>query len=293
MAAFKVLGPILRNRAATSTSTLAWRIETAVSSTVTKALPRLTHSFHHSSIKLDEFEDQAKLEADHAEKLKQEADHEEQIKAELLNVALEEVFTHGWTKCAVSAAAEKLGHPSVVAGLIKGGGAELVIHHMKSSNRELDSWMSDEVSRVSQSGEKVKVGKFVREAIIRRLNMNSKYILADRWTEAIALTANPIHCKDTLQALQELCDDIWYRAGDTSADMNWYTKRISLFAIYTATEVFMVQDKSPEFRETWLFLDRRLADLQTIPSMSQLPGDVAGMVGGLATTLRNMAGIQK
>merc|ERR1712226_236163 len=109
--------------------------------------------------------------------------------------------------------------------------------------------------------------------------MNSKYIVADRWTEALALTANPLYCKDTIEAIQELCDDIWYRAGDTDTDCNWYTKRISLAAVYAAAEVFMVQDQSPDFQDTWLFLDRRLADLQGVPDISQLPADMVGMAG--------------
>ena len=36
---------------------------------------------------------------------------------------------------------------------------------------------------------------------------------------------------------QELCDDVWHRAGDASTDYNWYTKRLTLAAVYTSTEV--------------------------------------------------------
>ena len=40
--------------------------------------------------------------------------------------------------------------------------------------------------------------------------------------------------------------------------MNWYTKRLSLGVVYKSSEVHMLQDKSPDFEETWEFLDRRL-----------------------------------
>lgn len=255
--------------------------------------PSISHGLHQSSVTMLEFEEEARLETERRDHARREADKEEKIKGDLLDASLEEVLVHGWTKAAVYAACVKLGHPSVVAGLVKDPGMELVLHHIQTSNMKLDTWMSEEVSRLKEQGHRIKVGQFVREAVMRRLNMNSPYILAHRWSEALALTANPLYCKDTLGSIQQLCDDIWYRAGDTTTDYNWYTKRISLAAIYAATEVFMIQDQSPDFQETWLFLDRRLQDIRGLPDISQLPGDILAIAGGLATTVKNMAGIQK
>jgi len=221
------------------------------------------------------------------------ADKEEQIREELLDTALEYVVDKGWTKEALAAAAADLGLPTVSTGLVQGGGATLVLHHISVSNRQLDSWMSKEAERLKKDGAKLPVAKFVRGALVQRLGMNAKFILANRWAEAIALTANPVYCKETTRLLQELCDDIWYRAGDTSTDVNWYTKRISVAAIYAATEVFMLQDTSQDFRDTWAFLDRRLADIQGIPNLAKLPADVMKMVGGAVTTAKNIAGLQR
>lgn len=36
-------------------------------------------------------------------------------------------------------------------------------------------------------------------------------------------------------------DSLWHFAGDKSVDTNWYTKRLSLLAIYKSTEVAMMQ----------------------------------------------------
>jgi len=241
----------------------------------------------------DEFMEQAKKEGEEKEKERREADREEEIKLELLDASLKQVMRYGWSKDAVRAAAEELGRPSVVAGLVKGGGAELVLHHVAVCNEQLNMWMEKEVARQREAGGKIKVGKFVREAVVQRLSMNGEYVRADRWAEALALTAVPPHCEGALKGMQTLCDDIWYHAGDISTDYNWYTKRITLAAVYGATEVFMLQDRSANFEETWAFLDRRLGDLQAAPSLAQVPGDVAALLGGLATTARNMAGMQK
>jgi len=244
------------------------------------------------SVLPDEFMEQARKEGEEKEKERKQADREEEIKLELLDASLKQVMRYGWSKEAVRAAAEELGRPSVVAGLVKGGGAELVLHHVAVCNKQLNVWMKEEVVRQKEDGGRIKVGKFVREAVVRRLSMNGEYVRADRWAEALALTAIPPHCEGALKGIQALCDDIWYHAGDISTDYNWYTKRITLAAVYGATEVFMLQDRSPNFEETWAFLDRRLGDLQAAPSLAQVPGDVAAVLGGLATTARNMAGMQ-
>ena len=45
---------------------------------------------------------------------------------------------------------------------------------------------------------------------------------------------------------------------------NWYTKRVSLAGVYKSTEVYMLQDSSEDYQDSWEFLDRRLEDLTTI-----------------------------
>lgn len=43
--------------------------------------------------------------------------------------------------------------------------------------------------------------------------------------------------------------------------MNWYTKRAALTGIYNTTELVMIQDSSPDFQDTWAFLDNRIQDV--------------------------------
>jgi len=49
--------------------------------------------------------------------------------------------------------------------------------------------------------------------------------------------------------------------------MNWYTKRLTLAGIYKSTELFMIQDKSENFRDTYQFLDNRFNDLANFNQM--------------------------
>lgn len=47
-----------------------------------------------------------------------------------------------------------------------------------------------------------------------------------------------------------------------SFQFNWYTKRASLAGVYKSTEIYMLQDKSEDFQNTWEFLNRRMGDLK-------------------------------
>ena len=49
----------------------------------------------------------------------------------------------------------------------KGGGAELVQHHVDLCNKQLNTWMEEEVKRQKEVEGRVKIGKFVREAVVR------------------------------------------------------------------------------------------------------------------------------
>lgn len=40
--------------------------------------------------------------------------------------------------------------------------------------------------------------------------------------------------------------------------MSWYTKRALVSKIFAATEVYMMQDKSADKKDTWAFLERNI-----------------------------------
>lgn len=51
------------------------------------------------------------------------------------------------------------------------------------------------------------------------------------------------------------------RWGYKSSDFNWYTKRGSLAAVYKSTEIYLIQDRSEDYTDTWHFLENRLEDV--------------------------------
>lgn len=81
------------------------------------------------------------------------------------------------------------------------------------------------------------------------------------------LFALPIHAADGARAIWGTADAIWKALGDTSTDINWYTKRATLSAVYASTVLFWLGDDSPQHQATWDFLDRRIADVMQLEKL--------------------------
>ena len=60
---------------------------------------------------------------------------------------------------------------------------------------------------------------------------------------------------------------MWYAAGDTSTDFNFYTKRATLAGVYSSTLLYWLNDRSPGSEATWGFLDRRIDDVMRIEKL--------------------------
>lgn len=88
--------------------------------------------------------------------------------------------------------------------------------------------------------------------------------------------AQPSYVPVSLKELALLADEIWFLSGDKSVDPSWYSKRASLAMVYSTSELFMTNDKSPDFSETRLFLVRRLDEVTT--------------AGGIVASLRQWTG---
>jgi len=103
----------------------------------------------------------------------------------------------------------------------------------------------------------------LREKIKTLLRLRLSYIIpyASRWPEALALLAQPQNLPFSVKKLAILIDEIWYQAGDTTTDHNWYIKRGLLTGIYTSTELYLLTDASEKQSDTWGFLDRRIDDM--------------------------------
>jgi len=218
-------------------------------------------------------------------------DEDEAIRTKILSSSLQFVPAYGWTREAVEAGTETLGYPTVTAGVVKDAGIQLIHHHVASANAALAVSMKTEAAAEAEPGKPVRVGPFIRRNVEKRLRMNAPYL--SRWSDAIVIQSHPQNAPHSLHLSLELMDSIWHHAGCKSTDMNWYTKRLSLLAIYKSSELAMINDKSDDFKETWDFVDRRLADHKSLTDLIVSPEDVAKVLGAVGSTFQAFLGLKR
>ncbi|KAF8976166.1 Ubiquinone biosynthesis protein coq9, mitochondrial [Entomortierella lignicola] len=189
----------------------------------------------------------------------------------ILKKALSFVPQYGWSTVSIAKAAESMGYPTIIHGMFPKGGADLIDYFLQDClNRlplELEGKMDGTDFVPEQKAKysiclRLKTQEKIRLGTLTRLGMIAPYI--DRWPEALAIMGQPSNVPMSLNHLGKIVDEIWHLAGDTSADMNWYTKRASLAGVYTTTELYMTTDKTPNYEATQRFLDRRFEDAATI-----------------------------
>ena len=115
----------------------------------------------------------------------------------------------------------------------------------------------------------------IRSLILLRLEQAAPHKEVVRRT--LAVLARPQHAKLASQLLYKTVDEMWRAAGDTSTDYNFYTKRATLSAVYSATLLAFLSDNSADLAKTEAFLDRRLADVAKLPKMARPARALADM----------------
>ncbi|XP_022080225.1 ubiquinone biosynthesis protein COQ9-B, mitochondrial-like [Acanthaster planci] len=224
---------------------------------------------------------------------------EASVKRCILESALDFVPAFGWSTEALAEGARAQGLAGVAHGMFPRGGGELVHHFVRECNAQLAEKLAREVQEETQEEEKEGGRKrrrtipFIRDALEARLRMIIPFI--DQWPQAMAMSALPANTKEHFSNLMQLLDDIWYHAGDRSSDFNWYTKRISLAAVYKTAELCLIQDESTDYQDTWMFINRRLEEFGQMYKMrsdiEQAVTGVASLMTAAFTVGRNMAGL--
>ncbi|XP_006261723.1 ubiquinone biosynthesis protein COQ9, mitochondrial [Alligator mississippiensis] len=221
---------------------------------------------------------------------------EEQLQLRILTAALEFVPDHSWTADAVAEGAKSLGLSVAAAGMFNSDGSELVLHFVSKCNSKLLELLEQDQKLVQLGqAEKKKTDQFLRDAVEARLKMLIPYI--ESWPQALSILLLPHNIPSSLNLLTSMVDDMWHYAGDQSTDINWYTRRAVLAGIYNTTELVMVQDSSPDFEETWHFLENRIADAMNMGHTAkqvQSTGEalVQGLMGA-AVTIKNLTGLNQ
>ncbi|ART93273.1 ubiquinone biosynthesis protein COQ9 [Zymomonas mobilis] len=131
----------------------------------------------------------------------------------------------------------------------------------------IDAWF-DSVDKAliekaeSLSLDDMRVRDKIQALIMARLEIMQPYREALR--RALSILVMPSHVPHSSQLSWHAADLIWKLAGDKSTDFSYYTRRLSLDAIYMATLYVYLDDKDPELANTRQFLARRIGNFMKV-----------------------------
>ncbi len=157
----------------------------------------------------------------------------------------------GWSKDAVTMAADGAGVDRDIAALAFDGGAMTMIEAWFAS---VDAAMLTGLSPEALAA--MKIRERITALVEARLTVLAPHREALRRAQAIL--AMPKNASRAAQLGWHAADMMWRAAGDTAVDYNHYTKRATLGAVYAATMLVFVNDESEDFADTRAFLARRI-----------------------------------
>lgn len=208
-----------------------------------------------------------------------EEEQEKVLRASLLHVP-----RMGWSESAMVAGARDVGVSPAIVGAFPRKEAALVEFFM-------DDCLQQMMDRIDAGeGEQLKnliLSERLSKLVRMRLEMQAPYI--SKWPQALSIQSQPANVSTSLKQRAILVDEIWHVAGDSGSDIDWYVKRTVLGGIYSTSEVYMLTDNSPEFRDTWTFVNRRIKDALDLQKTFQEAAYLAEAVGaGMGGTVQGV-----
>jgi ubiquinone biosynthesis protein COQ9 len=202
------------------------------------------------------------------------------VREAIIDATLPHVPFDGWTQGALQQGAADAGHDKVMAlRVFPGGPVEAVEFWSHLADRRMLAALEQ------RDLSALKVRERTAAAIRVRLEQTAGHREAVR--RALSLLAMPLNAGKGPALVWRTVDAIWYAAGDTATDFNYYTKRGLLVGVYSATLLCWLEDRSEGFATTWSFLDRRIAEVMRVP---QALGALRKRLEGLPTPLSFLRG---
>ena len=187
-------------------------------------------------------------------------------KERLIDAALNHVVLDGMGDRAIAAGAQDIGMGRDLARVyLPRGGADLAAAYHRRGDAALREWLA----RTPPEG---RFRDRISQAVMQRLSLSNRE-LARAGATVLAL---PQNMGLGARLVWETVDAIWDGLGDRSQDVNWYSKRTTLSAVYGATVLYWLGDDSPDAGDTRAFLDRRIEGVMRFETakarISKVPG---------------------
>ena len=205
------------------------------------------------------------------------------LKKALLDAALDHVPFDGWSQATFDAAVQDCAVSAELAQAVCPRGA---VDLASAYHRQGDTQMLARLAAADLSDMRFRD----KIALAVRLRIEASDIEMVR--RGMTLFALPYYAPDGTRLMWDTCDAIWNALGDTSEDVNWYSKRISLSGVYAATVLFWLGDTSEGHADSWEFLDRRVEDVMRIEKVKAGVRDSKLLSGLLALPMAVLAQVK-
>lgn len=180
-------------------------------------------------------------------------------KEKLLQAALAHVPFDGWSESTFKAAvADSDVDPTLANAVCPRGAVDLAVAYHQQGDAQMLARLEKEDLSAMRFRDKV------ARAVQLRFEVIEDKEAVRRGTTLFAL---PHNAPDGAKLVWGTVDAIWTALGDTSDDVNWYTKRATLGGVYSATVLFWLGDTSEDHADTWAFLDRRIENIMQIEKL--------------------------
>ena len=177
-------------------------------------------------------------------------------KARLLAAALPHVAFDGWSQASFQAAiTDSDMSPGLAMGLFPRGGVDLAVEYHRAGDAAMAQALAQRNDLATLK---------IRQKVALAVRLRLQSVDRDLVRRGTTLFSLPGHAPEGAGLIWGTADAIWNALGDTSTDVNWYTKRGTLAAVYAATVLFWLGDDSDGAVETWDFLDRRIENIMQI-----------------------------
>ncbi|MGR3291273.1 MAG: COQ9 family protein [Paracoccaceae bacterium] len=176
-----------------------------------------------------------------------------EIRDKLLDAALAHVAFDGWSEATLLAAAEDVGvsADAAKAAFPRGALGLATAFHLRGDDLMVARMGSEDLKAMRYS-------ERVAAAVRFRLEVVEDKDLVRR---GMTLFALPQNAPEAARLIWGTADRIWQTLGDTSDDINWYSKRAILSGVYSSCVLFWLGDESAGHAASWEFVDRRIGDV--------------------------------
>ena len=203
---------------------------------------------------------------------------EQTTQYQLIEAVLNHIPFDGWSEASLKMAAADCGvSEAELTTLFPAGIADAIAAYGAWADEKMKAAFLD---RYEAELSVMSVHIKIRTLILIKLEQAAPHKEVVRRT--MAVLARPQHAKLAATLLYDTVDVMWRTAGDTSTDYNFYTKRATLSAVYSATLLAFLADNSADMAKTEAFIDRRLADIARIPKLAKPAKGMADMAGRMA-----------